>query len=132
MIDGDNAERGAIERTFRGLPIRMCHFHLMQACRSQGRKIFGRGKAGKVKTTAFLDALRRCQRCPDQDDFPDYYRRLEQEIQDIAGDEGEALRTLTTYLKAYWFSDLWRSKCVDYGIPRHLTRDGPWSPNNFA
>ena len=34
MIDGDDAERSAIERVFPGLPIRLCQFHFMQACRS--------------------------------------------------------------------------------------------------
>ena len=41
MIDGDDAERLAIERIFPGLPVRLCQFHFMQACKSKATTAFG-------------------------------------------------------------------------------------------
>lgn len=132
MIDGDDAERLAIERVFPGLPFRLCQFHFMQACRSKARSAFGRSQTGEAKTAAFLKALRRCQRCPVESDWSTYHQRLQQEIDDIAQDGGDASAMLSEYFKRVWFSDRWRPHCIDYGIPSHLTRDGPWSTNNYA
>src|SRR5690348_2042390 len=42
MIDGDDAERKAIETVFPDTAIRMCQFHLMQACRSKIKRVMGR------------------------------------------------------------------------------------------
>ena len=132
MIDGDDAERLAIERVFPGLPFRACQFHFMQACRSKARSAFGRSQAGEAKTAAFLKALRRCQRCPIEDEWLSHYARLRHEINDIAQDQGQASKMLSDYLDRVWFSNRWRSHTVDFGIPAHLTRDGPWSTNNYA
>ena len=132
MIDGDDAERLAIERIFPGLPVRLCQFHFMQACKSKARTAFGRSQAGDGKTAAFLKALRRCQCCPVESEWPSFYGQLHQEINEIAQDGGRASAIFTGYFKTEWFADRWRSYCVDYGIPSHLTRDGPWSTNNYA
>ena len=97
MIDGDDAERLAIEQAFPGLPVRVCQFHLMQACKSQARSVFGRGKLGDSKTGRFLARLRRCQRCPIESEWTSHYQQLRADIDDIANDGGEASTRLTTY-----------------------------------
>ena len=132
MIDGDDAERLAIEVVFPGTPIRMCQFHFMQACRSRARNVFGHSKEGNRKTHEFLKRLRRCQRCPISTEWPRYYEDLQQDIDFIAKDGGEARARLVSYLDRQWFSDLWLPYCVDFGIPAWMTRDGPWSTNNYA
>ena len=73
MIDGDDAERFAIEDTFPGLPIRLCQFHFMQACISRIRSVFGRSKPGIRKTISVIRSLRRLQRCPIESEWlPSY------------------------------------------------------------
>lgn len=132
MIDGDDAERLAIEEVFPGLVIRMCQVHLMKTVRSQARSAFGGGKVGKRKTAAFLESFRRCQRCPVANEWDRHYERLKHDTDEIAMDGGEARNKLTEYLDKEWFGERWRLYCVDFGIPAHITRDGPWSTNNYA
>ena len=132
MIDGDNAERLAVERVFPGKPIRMCQFHFMQACTSRIRGVFGRSRAANAKTAAVLESLRRLQRCHIITEWDDQYQTFKQDINNIANDGGEALEKLADYFDRVWFSPVWRSYCVDYGMPSECTRDGPWSTNNYA
>lgn len=132
MIDGDNAERIAIEQVFRGTPIRACQFHVMQACKSRGRSIYGRSPEGQKKTQLCLAAIRMSQRCPESDQWDEYYAALRDDINELSNDEGQAWEQWDIYLKRAWFSDYWRPCVVDYGMPPHVTRDGPWSTNNYT
>jgi len=74
----------------------------------------------EANTRAFLGALRKCQRCPIEIEWPEYYQRFRQDIDNIAQDGGQSTISLTTYLNREWFSHRWRSYCVNYGIPAHL------------
>ena len=132
MIDGDDAERLAIENTFPGLPIRLCQFHFMQACISRVRSVFGRSKPGLHKTTQVIRSLRKLQRCPNESEWPSSYQMFKNDIDSIANDQGRARASLIEYFERSWFSTIWRPYCIDYGIPEENTRDGPWSTNNFA
>jgi len=55
-----------------------------------------------------------------------------QDVNNITQDGGQSTISLTSYLNRELFSHRWRSYCVDYGIPAHLTRDGALSTKNFA
>ena len=132
MIDGDDAERGAIETAFPGTPVRLCQFHFMQACISKITSQFGRSKEGSRKTDRVLQCLRKLQRCPNESDWPSAYQCFQDEIDSIANDRGEVSAALVRYFDRSWFSERWRPYCVDYGIPVENTRDGPWSTNNYA
>lgn len=132
MIDHSAAERNAIRTVFPGLPIRLCQFHFMQACKSNGQTAFPRDIQGTTQLNMYMKALRKAQRCPTEADWPKYFKALEADVNAIAWDDGAAWRKIGTYLSKYWFDDSWRPYCVDYGIPPHYNRDGPWSTNNYA
>ncbi|ORY35080.1 hypothetical protein BCR39DRAFT_556578 [Naematelia encephala] len=132
MIDGDDAERRAIEHEFPDTPIRVCQFHFMQACRSRARRVFSQSAEREVLASSFLEALRRCQRCPSSASWALYYHNLEDEVNELAQDDGEAWEEFDRYLKKEWFSDRWRPYLIDYGLPPHVSRDGPWSTNNYS
>lgn len=132
MIDGCDAERMAIRQVFPGIPLRACQFHLMQACRSKIRRILGRIPNADTLGSAILDAIRKCQRCPSAAEWDHYYDELGQEVTRIVGDSGSAWTHLKDYLDREWFSERWREFVVDYALPRSVTRDGPWSTNNYS
>ena len=99
MIDGDDAERGAIETVFSGTPVRLCQFHFMQACISKITSQFGRSKEGGRKTDRVLQCLRKLQRCPNESDCPSAYQSFQDKIDSIANDRGEASEALGTLLQ---------------------------------
>ncbi|EIW66300.1 hypothetical protein TREMEDRAFT_65571 [Tremella mesenterica DSM 1558] len=132
MTDGDEAERAAINAIYPGIAVRVCQFHMMQACRSKIRRIFGRDPRVNEITSAILNAVRRCQRCDDEELWPQYFGNLEDEVNTLAEDEGEAWEVLREYLERVWFSPRWIRHTVDYAMPSHITRDGPWSTNNYS
>jgi hypothetical protein len=132
MIDGCKSERKAIDRLWPGLAIRVCQFHLIQAVRSCCRSLYGRSIPGEQKTQATLDAFRQCQRCADVADWPREYRNLQERVNVIAGDDGAVWTRFDEYLRRSWFSDLWRTCCVDYGLPIGAMRDGAWATNNYV
>lgn len=132
MIDGDDAERNAIRAVFPHIPLRACQFHVMQACRSKARRAFDATSDPEANATRFLRAFRRCQRCPTREQWITYKDRLKAEIEEIAGDNGEIASRLMAYLQQTWFSGRWVEHVVDFGIPAHVTRDGPWSTNNYS
>lgn len=132
MIDGSDPERRAIENVF-GCPIRCCQFHFMQALRSRVRRMFNRSVDAELLTSSVLEAVRKCQRCPDATLWDQYYDELGAEVTRIKQDEGQAWTELKQYLDKEWFSDAWRTTLVDYGLPYSaVTRDGPWSTNNYS
>lgn len=132
MIDNDDAERLAFLKVFPNAPIRICQFHFMQACRSKARRIFARSSNSDGKAQAFMEAIRRCQRCPSAALWRKYYADLAKEVNEIAGDKGQAWGFLSDWLSREWFAPRTREALVDYGLPRHVTRDGPWSTNNYS
>ncbi|KAK8847595.1 hypothetical protein IAR55_005454 [Kwoniella newhampshirensis] len=132
MIDGDDAERSAIQMVFPDVPIRMCQFHLIQACRAKARSFFGTNKEGQNRCERFLAAFRQVQRCPTEADWDRYFERFRQEVLFIVRNDAPTWASIERYLNRTWFSLRWRSHCIDYGIPSDLTRDGGCSTNNFA
>jgi len=132
MIDGCDAERKAIDSVWPGIAKRVCQFHLMQAIKGMCRTLFGRSDAGAIKTQSTLEAIRACQRCPDERSWQEYMDILGARMRVIADDSGEVWTRFRTYLQSTWFSDRWRAWCVDYGIPCDAFRDGPWSTNNYV
>ena len=132
MIDGCDSERLAIERVFPGIPLRACQFHVMQACRSKARKVYHRFDNCKWLANAFMQAVRRCQRCPSALQWPSFYARLQVEIEEHNDRGKNVWEVFANYLNRSWFSPSWLPYVVDYGIPRHVTRDGPWSTNNYS
>jgi hypothetical protein len=132
MIDADEAERNAVEQCFPRIAIRVCQFHLMQACRSRLSRVFGTSQEGNQRVQRPLQAIRQCQRCPNEQQWPVFFNRLGQSITAIAGDGGEAWVGIRRYLEHEWFSRRWLPSAVDFGLPSHVTRDGPWSTNNYS
>ena len=131
-IDGDDAERAAIEATFSAaVPIRMCQFHLMRAIRARSTRKFTLSTAGVKKSDRFLEAVRKCQRCRSEEDWAAHVEQLRNDLQEISGDTNT-----TTYLMEYmdrqWFSTRWRDSCTDIGLPEWATRDDVVSTNNTA
>ena len=132
MINGDDAKRGAIEQAFPGMPVRLCQFHFMRACMQQARAAFPHNGNLEKKVQAFAAKLRKCQRCPSAEQWQLFYEAFQNDIHDIAGDNGQARFRLTSYFDREWFSIHWRKYCIDYGLPPQYTRDGPFSTNNYA
>ncbi|EIW71359.1 hypothetical protein TREMEDRAFT_60289 [Tremella mesenterica DSM 1558] len=132
MIDCDDAERKAIEEVFPGTPIRLCQFHFMHAARSRALRLFGSDLVGTEKAFAFLVALRRCQRCSEEESWSEAFARLEADVAAISNNDPEIWDKIRTWLLSEWFSDRWRGYLVDYGLPPHHTRDGTLSTNNFV
>jgi hypothetical protein len=130
MIDAAEQEREAIAKAFCGIPIRMCQYHLIEAVRKQFFKFFGRITSENQDAHIALQALRELQRCPSPDRFDEYYRQFRLTVQDL--DRSPSLwRKVDDYLMNGWFSWRWRASCMDYGLPSQVTRDGPWSTNNY-
>jgi len=132
MIDAADAERNAIETVFPDIPIRVCQFHMMKQCRSKARRIFGRHDDPHLLGSKIMAAIRRCQRCPEPQEWAEYYDRLQAEVIDMTEGDEEGWEELDDYLGRTWFSERWIGYTVDYGIPDHVTRDGPWSTNNYS
>ncbi|EIW72614.1 hypothetical protein TREMEDRAFT_58784 [Tremella mesenterica DSM 1558] len=132
MIDCDDAERNAIEHVFPGAPIRLCQFHFMHSARSRALRLFGSDLQGTEKAFAFLVALRRCQRCSEEESWPEAFAQLEAEVVSISNNNRENWDKIRTWLLSEWFSDRWRNYLLDYGLPAHHTRDGTLSTNNFV
>lgn len=131
MIDAAEQERAAIAQVFPGIPIRMCQYHLVAACRKKFCAVFGRITAENQDAFLALQALRQLQRCPHQAHFDEYYHRFRLSIEDIDRNE-ETWRQIDAYMMGGWLSWRWRESCMDYGLPVDITRDGPWSTNNFV
>lgn len=132
MIDGDDAEVQASKRVFPGIPIRLCQFHLVQAVRSTIRRLFGRFPNPDECSLAVVEAVRDAQRCPKRELWPQYHRRLRQAVLDVADGDQNLTTQVMAYFKRSWFSDRWLEHTVDFGLPPYITRDGPWSTNNFS
>jgi len=130
MIDGDDAERLAIERVFPGVCIRVCQFHLIQACRSFCRRLYGTTNEGVRTTKIMLDAIRQAQRCPQAELWEQFYGEFGRTAQGVS--TPQQWQALDTYIQDEWFSPRWLSKAVDFGLPVHLTRDAGLSTNNYA
>lgn len=131
MIDGDDAERNALEMVFVGIAVRVCQFHLMRACKAYFGRVFGAAaiRTGPVRKAA--SALRRCQRCPDEKEWPAYYARFENTIRKLTSNE-QHWKKIDGYLKKEWFSDRWRSAACDYGLPPERVRSWGVNTNNHA
>lgn len=135
MIDGDNAERRAIQSVYPNLPVRACQFHFLQAVRSKCRTFFGRSDKGIRQTQLTMEALRQVQRCPEEDEWADYYKILEETVSNIGGggEDGAALwLEMDVYLQQSWLSPNWRPLLCDYGMPPGAFRESAWATNNFA
>ncbi|KAK4688487.1 hypothetical protein P7C73_g1632, partial [Tremellales sp. Uapishka_1] len=132
MIDGDDAERLAIRRVFPDAPIRACQFHIMQTCRSRARRVFGRLENADHRAAKFMEAFRQCQRCPSARQWDQYYNSLREKVNEISEGDPGAWETLDKWMRKSWFNPRWRAWSVDYGLPPEVTRDGPWSTNNYS
>ncbi|KLT38286.1 hypothetical protein CC85DRAFT_267427, partial [Cutaneotrichosporon oleaginosum] len=131
MIDAHDGERNAIEEVFPGMPIRLCQFHLIAAVRKRFRRIFGAVTPQNQGSFLALQAFRTLQRCPVEQEFDRYYGIFRRTIHDI-DDDPETWDQVDRYLQGEWLAPRWRSYCMDYGLPPWVTRDGPWSTNNFV
>lgn len=131
MIDGAKAELRAIEKVFPNTPIRMCQFHLMQACKSKARSLFGAHPDKEEISAGFLMAIRKCQRCPAPEEFEAFYNTMKAELREIAENDPRT-DDFIRYMDIQWFSPIWRDKVMDYGMPFGATRDGGLSTNNFV
>jgi hypothetical protein len=137
MIDGCDAERNAMEAVFdqedQPFVIRACQFHVIQAVRSFAKRTFtGAKKERDERVRRFLNAFRACQRCPNVAEWPRYWNQLRDHVRLIDNDAGSAWEALSAYLLKEWFSERWREKVCDYGMPAEWTRDGSRNTNNFA
>lgn len=134
-IDCDDAERNAIREVWGNVTIILCQFHFMQAARLKGGHLFGRNERGRLQTVCFLRALRKCQRCPDESQWPDVYEEFRQSIRALLRPD-QSIETIwskiDTWLMNWWFSDRWRECLVDYGLPPNVTRGGPFTTNNLV
>ena len=132
MIDGDDAERGAGQGRWPECPIRMCQFHLMQACRARVRAILGQFESAEWLTEKILEALRRAQRCKEEESWLEYYTAFKREVLELIDNDEKSWNVLDQYLRQEWFSKRWLRSTTDIGLPPFVTRDGPWSTNNYA
>ncbi|KAK6905654.1 hypothetical protein I203_106484 [Kwoniella mangroviensis CBS 8507] len=132
MIDGDDAERIALELEFPHTSIRMCQFHLMQACRSRAKRELHRFEDRDRLAAGFLSCVRSAQRCPSEDLWPVYKEKFRKDIANLADQDEDTVSRLMEYMNSEWFSERWRAKVIDYGMPASVTRDGPWSTNNYV
>lgn len=132
MIDGANAERIAIESVFPGVPLRACQFHVMQACRQRMREIFRTSINPNKATEAALDAIAACQRCPHPSEWSAKFKELESTVTGLAEGDASVWPRVKEYLERFWFSPKWRQYTCDYGLPPGVSRDGPWSTNNYV
>lgn len=132
MIDRSDAERVAIRTVMPGCPIRVCQFHMMQACRSKLRKIFGRYPNRDVLAEQTLEDIRACQRCDEKDNWDSCYQELANAVRERIPDDQEAWKLLDKYLKDEWFCERWADAVIDYALPIEVSRDGPWSTNNYT
>jgi hypothetical protein len=130
MIDGSNAERKAISKTFPGRPIRACQFHMMQAIKSKATDLY-RGLPDKTNLVSdTLQFVRECQRCPLVTQFEQYFDRLIERVRNVAS--ASLAEDFKTYLLSTWFSTSWRELCCDWGIRNGVSREGSWSTNNLV
>ena len=87
MIDGDTAERNAIELELPGVPIQMCIFHFLQALRPKAREYFGGpcipSETRDRRVDLFLNLIREVLRCPDEEEWPRYWNKLEYDCMEI-------------------------------------------------
>lgn len=137
VIDGCDAERRAMEEEFdqpgSPFPVRACQFHVIQAVRSKARAVFSfPGAERDEAVSAFLDAFRETQRCGTAANWPSTYDRLLDVTRELARGQEAKVTSMKAYLDREWFSDRWRPKVVDYGLPDGCSRTGPLSTNNFA
>lgn len=132
MIDRSHAERTAIQNVFPNIPFRVCQFHMMQAVGRRLKRIYGRRQDRDILVAHALNDIRACQRCDDKDYWDDHYRELERSVRSRSPDDHEVWPMLDKYLKDEWFNDAWGDAVIDYGLPPDVTRDGPWSTNNYA
>lgn len=134
MIDGDESERLAIDAVWPRITARVCQFHMMQACKSKLLSIFGTDPEGKRRVRLALKAIRACQRCPIEGEWPAYIKHLQRKVANIAGASHaeRAWAGLESYLLRTWFSERWRRYSVDYAMPGSFFREGPWSTNNYV
>ncbi|KAK8853348.1 hypothetical protein IAR55_004052 [Kwoniella newhampshirensis] len=131
MIDGDDAERSAIQMVFPTFPFACVNF-ISYRLVVRKRSFFGTNKEGQNRCERFLAAFRQVQRCPTEADWDRYFERFRQEVLFIVRNDAPTWASIERYLNRTWFSLRWRSHCIDYGIPSDLTRDGGCSTNNFA
>lgn len=132
MIDGDNAERRAIEQVWPGLPIRVCQFHVMQSVRIKATSVFGNSQRGRQLVDLYLKVVRDAQRCRIESQWPEFRDKFEQEVLSLCENNAQRANVLTGHMANMWFSPTWRRTTVDYGMPPSMTRDSPWSTNNYA
>lgn len=132
MIDGDEAERSAIRTVWPDMLVRMCQFHIIQALRKRLRQLFGRRKDAQWISNRVLDLFRKLQRCSTPSVFDDGYKSFRAGFIETTKDT-ESWVLFHEYLTSQWLSPRWIDAVMDWGLPTWIiTRDGPFSTNNFV
>ncbi|KAK6905113.1 hypothetical protein I203_105932 [Kwoniella mangroviensis CBS 8507] len=104
----------------------------MQACRSRAKRELHRFEDRDRLAAGFLSCVRSAQRCPSEDLWPVYKEKFRKDIANLADQDEDTVSRLMEYMNSEWFSERWRAKVIDYGMPASVTRDGPWSTNNYV
>ncbi|ODO05156.1 hypothetical protein L198_01844 [Cryptococcus wingfieldii CBS 7118] len=124
MIDGDDAERNAIELMFGpDIIIRCCQFHVIQAVQAQVRRLFPTSveQEREKKVKKILEMFRRLQRCPSWEEWDTAYNSFKAEVRNYAASASPFGPSLVSdffsYFDQQWLSDRWLTCVVDLGLP---------------
>lgn len=133
MIDGCDAERLAFEANFPGILIRVCQFHMIRACQQYFKKVYASSgsQLAPGRAQSALQALRKLQRCPAEEEWDTYYTKFRQRVRRITDNNNHWLE-IHAYLHKEWLSPRWRKAACDYGLPTSRGRDWGINTNNHA
>ncbi|KAJ7852532.1 hypothetical protein B0H13DRAFT_1207570 [Mycena leptocephala] len=135
MIDKYRSSLVAIRR---GVIIRICQFHVMQAILRWERD---GGAPGEQQVRPTLDlrrkhqllwAVREIQRCRHLEQWQQYLDQFRLRLDYITEGSQTSSDTLWDYFEANWFCDQWREHWTDIGLPQGETRDAMLSTNNWT
>ncbi|KAJ6447850.1 hypothetical protein C8R47DRAFT_999675 [Mycena vitilis] len=150
IIDKFRPSRLAILRVFGpGFPIRICQFHVIQACLSltlilailrwdrekgengEDTEPQERPKLTVARRYLLLHAVRAIQRCRDAARWPEYVAEFGDRVARLA--ESEASRQkIMRYFEVNWFCEEWRDYWTDIGLPEGANREGMLNTNNWT
>ncbi|KZV90368.1 hypothetical protein EXIGLDRAFT_837845 [Exidia glandulosa HHB12029] len=139
MIDKDKALVKAILAVWPDAVIRLCQFHVIQAILRWHTDAEGnlddlnpkRPRLTYDQKRQVLDAFRSLQRCRSVSQWSAYVKTFTSAINNIMKKKNRSMaNTLIQYFERNWFTDFWRDRWTDIGLPKSLTRDAPMLNTN--
>lgn len=134
MMDANDAIRIGFQLVFVGIAIRLCQYHVVRNVRSRFKSYYGGKNVSEDTIELALEAFRRSQRCPREEEFEEHFERLLDEVQSISDEEGrkgvDDRANFESYLLRSCYHERWRKSACDYGLPSGQMRDLYMSTNN--